>query len=86
MQSKIVVDEDPLIINIIRSKDMTTNEHVGDAIKFVEEVSSIAVETQPVQVPHTLVHDSDIDEKHNGDQQNNPLLDMHITGPWCDVM
>jgi hypothetical protein len=48
VQSKIDVDEDPLIINIIRSKDMTPTRHVGDAIKFVEEVSSIAIETQSV--------------------------------------
>lgn len=89
--SKIVVDEDPLILDIIRSKYMTIIVHVGDAIELVEEAFSIAVETllvavetllvQPMQVKHTLVHDCEI-VKHNGDQQRNSLC---INVPWCDA-
>ena len=47
--NKIVVDEDPLISDIIRSREMTTTMHLRDAIKFVEETSSISVETHHVQ-------------------------------------
>lgn len=65
--SKIVVDEDPLIINIIRSREMTTTMHVRDTFKFVEEAYSISIETLLVlaaQVEDTLA----LVEIHNGDQ------------------
>jgi len=64
---------------------MTTTMYVGDAIKFVEEESSIPVETlhvQSVQVEDTLT----LAEIHNGDQQSNSFVDMRITGPWCDAV
>ena len=79
---KIVVDEDPLIIDIIRSRKMATTMNVGDAIKFVEDASS-TVETLPVhvvQVEDTLA----LAEIHNGNQQSNSFADIRIIGPWCD--
>ena len=79
--NKIVVDEDPLIIDIIRSREMTTTMNVGDAIKFVEEVSS-TVETLHVQVKDTLA----LAEIHNGNQHSNFFADMRITGIWITVM
>lgn len=83
--SKIIIEEDPLIIDIIRSREMTTTIHVEDAIKFVEETSSISVETLPVhivQVEDTLA----LTETRNGNQQSNSFADMRITGPWCDAV
>lgn len=83
--SKIIVDEDPLIIDIIRSREMATTIHVEDAIKIVEETSSISVETLPVhivQVEDTLA----LAETYNGNQQSNSFADMRIIGPWCDAV
>ncbi|AES66408.1 transmembrane protein, putative [Medicago truncatula] len=64
---------------------MATTMHVRDVIQYVEETSSISVETlhvQSVQVEDTLA----IAEIHNGDQQSNSFSDMRITGPWCDAV
>jgi hypothetical protein len=83
--SKIIVDEDPLIIDIIRSRELATTIHVWDAIKFVEETSSISIETFPVhvvQVEDTLA----LAKTHNGNQHSNSFADMRITGPWCDAV
>ena len=81
---KIIVDEDLLIIDIIRSREMATTMNVEDAIKFVEEASS-TVETlhvRVVQVEHTLA----LAEIHNGNQQSNSFADMRIIGPWRDAV
>ena len=80
--SKIVADEDPCIIDIIRSREMATTLYEGDAIKFVEEAYSIPVETLPLQVEDTLA----LAEMHNGDQHCNSFADMRITGPWGDAV
>jgi len=80
--NKIIVDEDPPITHIIMSREIATTMHVGDAIKFMEEASSITVETFHVQVEGTLV----MAEKPKGNQHSNSFAEMRITSPWCDAV
>jgi hypothetical protein len=52
----VVVDEDPIILDIMRSKEVTTNVLVGDVINLEEElysstfVGAIQVQSTPVEI------------------------------------
>jgi len=50
--SNIVVDEDYTILDIMRSKEVTTDMLVGDVINFEEELNS---SVEVIQVQSTLV-------------------------------
>lgn len=74
-----VVDEDPLLRDIIRSKEMGATTQMVDVINLAAETLPV----QLVQVGDSLAHDYQMTEVHNRDQ---PFPDMRITGPWCDAV
>jgi hypothetical protein len=78
-----VVNEDPFLIDMIRSKEMGATTHVVDAINLVAETDIGTLPVQLVQVGDSLDHDYQMTEEHNWDQH---FPDMRITGPWCDVV
>ena len=80
--NKTVVEIDPLIDDIIRSKEVTNVMFVG--LNHGEEVPNISFEVvseQPLQVD-----DSVLAETQREDQHHNKYPDMHIVGPWSDVV
>lgn len=81
--SKTVAYEDPIILDIIRSKEVTTNVMVGDVINLEEELfSSTFVGATQVQSTEVEM----ISEKHNEDNQSNKFPDMRIIGTWSDAV
>ncbi|AES72172.1 DUF4283 domain protein [Medicago truncatula] len=83
--SKTVVEIDPLIDDIIRSKAVTNCEFVGNVLNHEEEVSNVSVarvhEVQPLQVD-----DSVLVGKQAVVHQDNNSLDLRIVGPWSDAI
>ncbi|RHN55635.1 hypothetical protein MtrunA17_Chr5g0420001 [Medicago truncatula] len=81
--ANIVADEDPIIRDIMRSKEVTTNVLVGDVINLEEELySSTSVEA--IQVQSTPVEG--MTETQGVDQQSNKFPDMRIVGSWSDAV
>jgi len=79
--SNIVVDEDPIIRDIMRFKEVTT--YAGDVINLEEELySSTSVGAIQVQSTHVEA----MTEIQGVDQQSNVIPDMCIVGPWSDVV
>ena len=79
--SKTMADEDPIILDIMRSKEVTTNVLVRDIINLEEELySTTSIGAAQVQPPHVEV----MTEKQSKDQQSNKLPDMRIVGLWSD--
>ena len=72
----MVVDEDPLLSDMIRSKEIRDTIQVVDVINLVEE-------TVIVQAGDSLAHDYHMTGEHNRDQH---FPDIRIIGPWCDVV
>jgi hypothetical protein len=77
----MVVDEDPLLSDMIRSKEIEDTIQVVDVINLVEETVIGTLPVQLVQVGDSLAHDYLMTGEHNMDQH---FPDMRITGPWCD--
>lgn len=69
-----VVNVDPLLSDMIRSKEMGATTHVVET-----DIGTLPV--QLVQVGDSLDHDYQMTEEHNMDQH---FPDMRITSPWCD--
>jgi hypothetical protein len=87
-RSKPVAFEDPLVFDIIRSKEVTFNEFIRDLIIFEEElIPSSFVGTVPMQSVQ-VVDDLTIDmaEKRREDHQSDKFPDLRIVGPWCDAV
>jgi hypothetical protein len=72
--------EDPLVNDMIRSKDFASNEKVV-LIHEQDIFSTQAVTEQPVHVDN-----SSLAEKQKEDHQSNKFPDMHIVGPWSDAV
>jgi hypothetical protein len=82
---KIVIEEDPLLVDILRSKDMATTSYVGDIFTKVIEISHIVVSAIPVQLRQVEDNLAQA-EKQVEDHQNNKFPDMHISGPRSDAV
>jgi len=91
--------EDPLIIDIIRSKDATSTVFMGDSIMFEKEIFpssftgtdhvqpiqiAYGLNMQPIQIADGLT--SVLAERHREEQQSDKYLDLRIVGPWSDVV
>ncbi|RHN78996.1 putative transcription factor interactor and regulator CCHC(Zn) family [Medicago truncatula] len=85
---KGVADEDPIISDIIRSKEVETSALIRNIINFEEELSaSISVGTARLQ--STQIEDvqtTELIEKQREDQHSSKFPDMRIVGPWSDVV
>lgn len=74
---KIVVEEDPLLINIIRFKEMAVTGYVRDIFNQEIDISPIVVNALYVQ--QTQVEDNLAQtEKQTEDRQSKKFLDMCI--------
>lgn len=87
-RSKTVADEDPIILDIMRSKVVTPNVFVVDVINLEEELYSSpsvgAVQVQSTHVEVQSTHVEAMNEKQS--EQSNELPDMRIVGPWSDAV
>ena len=79
----LVVEEDPLLSDMIRSKEMGVTTQVVDVINLVAETDIGTLLVQLVQVGDSLAHDYQMTEEHNMDQH---FPDIRITDHWCDVV
>jgi hypothetical protein len=77
---KNTIVEDPLVNDIIRAKDFTTNERVV-LIPEQDICSAQVVPEQPVYVDN-----SSLAEKQKEDHQSNKFPDLRIVGPWSDAV
>lgn len=78
-----VADEDPIVLGIMRSKEVTTNMLVRDIINLEEELYSTTSDgAAQVQPPHVEVRT----EKQSEDQQSSKLPDMCIAGLGSDAV
>lgn len=93
--SKVVTYDDPIILNITRSKKVETSVLAGYVINLEKELStSISVGAALVQsTQFEDVHTSTTEEQRENlleqvmveqreNQQSSKFLDMHIVGPW----
>lgn len=81
--SKIIVDDDPFIIDIIRNKEMAASVSVEDVINFEKVVFPAVVGTlheHPVQDEDILVYDTNLIETYSENQRSN-IPNMCIAGP-----
>ena len=86
--NKYVADEDTIVFDIIRSKDVVASVQVEEAINLEEELStSIYVGVLPVQSVHVeVVHPIEKIDKQIEDHQSKAYPDMRIVGSWCDAV
>ena len=85
-KSKPVAFEDPIIIDIIKSMEVTSRE-LG-TLSFEEElIPRTYVGTVPLKSGH-IVDDltTEMAEKQREDQQSDKFPDLHIVGPWSDAV
>jgi len=77
---------DPIILDIIRSMDVATSVLVGDVINLEKELSTnISVGEALVQSTQ-FVHTTKLTEEQRENQQSSKFPDMHIVGPWSNVV
>jgi hypothetical protein len=79
--NKVVTIEDPIVFDILRSKEAADGVTVGDAINLEEELfTSISAQAFPVQSVQVEIIDPTLhNEDQTEDKQNYP--DMTIVGP-----
>lgn len=85
---KGVADEDPIISDIIRSKEVETSALIRNVINFEEELST-SISVGAARVQSTQIEDvqtTELIEKQGEDQHSSKFPDMHIVGPWSDVV
>jgi len=82
-----VTFEDPLVTDIIRSREVVASMPTGDVLNLEKEIlPSISVETVVVQQIHVEVHTTDLAKNRGDDQRNNKYPDMLIVGQWSDAV
>jgi len=82
-----VTFEDPLVTDIIRSKEVVGSMPVGDVLNLEKKIlPSISIETTVVQPIHVEVHTTNLAKKQGDDKRNNIYHDMLIVGQWSDAV
>jgi len=82
----LVLYDDPIIFYIIRSKRVAASVLVGDFINLEEELCNYVVLVPVQSVEVETVHATKPTEKQREDHQSKDYFDMHIVGPWNDVV
>jgi len=86
--NKYVANEDHIVFDIIRPKDVVASVHVEEAINLEKDLStSISVGVLPVQSVHVeAIHPIEQIDKKIEDHHSKAYPDMRIMRSWCGAV